>query len=160
MAKKIIGIVLTVLGGLGLIGSGIAFLFLLLMIVLANIGISDYKLDGNTSFATGEVDYVGTDCIGVYYETEDGWYYGEMPVDVTGSFYYGDYVTVEYETTNPSKFTIPEVMDIFNIGFGAFVVGAVIFGIFTLLGLIMTIVGIILIVSAAKKKKAMTPSYM
>lgn len=160
MAKRIIGIVLTVLGGLGLIGSGITFFILLLATIFFNIGLGEFDVDGNTSFTTGEVDYVGTDYIGVYYETDDGWYYGEMPLDLTGTLYYGDYVTVEYETTNPENFTITEVMDALKLVNGIFIVADVLFGIFTLLGLLMTIVGIILIVSAAKKKKAMTPSYM
>ena len=160
MAKRIIGIILTVLGALGLIGFGIGLFVMLSIILAANVGVSDYRLEGNTSFTTGEIDYVSSDGLGVYYETEDGWFYGIMPVDMTGTYYSGDYVTVEYETNDPESFTIPEVMDYFNIGLGAFIVFAVIFGILSLIGLIMIIIGIILIVSAAKKKKAMTPSYM
>ncbi len=160
MAKKVIGIVLTVLGALGLIGFSIGLIFNLFIVIGGNILMSDYKLDGNTTFTTGEIDYVASDSLGVYYETEDGWYYGVMPFDMTGELYSGNYVTVEYKTTDPESFTIPDVIDFYNLGLVVFIVGAVVCGIFDLLGLIMTVVGIILIVSAAKKKKVATPAYM
>lgn len=160
MAKGIIGIILTILGALGLIGFGIGLIFNLFVVIGGNMLMSDYKLDGNTTFTTGEIDYVSSDSLGVYYETEDGWYYGVMPFNMAGELYSGEYVTVEYKTTDPESFTIPDVIDFYNLGLVVFIVGAVVCGIFTLLGLIMTIVGIILIVSSAKKKKAMTPSYM
>ena len=160
MAKRIIGIILTVLGALGLIGFGIGLIFNLFVVIGGNMLMSDYKLDGNTTFTTGEIDYVDSDSLGVYYETEDGWYYGEMPFNMTGELYSGEYVTVEYKTTDPESFTIPDVIDFYSLGLVVFIVGAVVCGIFALLGLIMTVVGIILIVSSAKKKKVATPAYM
>lgn len=156
MAKKVIGIILTVVGGLSLL---MALIFGLIFggVGTAMNGVSDSAGDdiqnSNTASCYGEVLSVEDSRTVVYYVVGDEEYAVELHVS-TSQYPEGSQVTVYYNSTKPEECSVPEISE---AAFGT--IGSVFSGlgialviVFGGIGIVGLIVGILLIRSAVKQK--------
>lgn len=155
MAKKVIGIILTIFGGLFLL------MALIFGFVFGVIGSAMNEVSGSVEDYSQNLNYVS--CVGEIIEVEDSYttvqyeadgYLYEAQLNMSSSaFPVGTSVTVYYNKTKPEECSIPEIAEetlgtmggIFSgVGVGLLIVFAVV-GIAGLVG------GILLIRSSAKK---------
>lgn len=155
MAKKIIGIILTVLGGLFLL------MALLFGLIFGGIGTAmntdvssddSFVLEPTTRSCSGKVLQAEEGTTVVQYEV-DGESYSVALNLYSSSYPAGTEVTVYYNETKPEECSVPEIYDsIFGIIgtiFSGFGIGFLI--VFGILGVVFLVVGIILIMSSKKK---------
>lgn len=156
MAKKVIGIILTVAGGLFLL---LAFIFGLVFGGIgtamngASDGMEDYLQDPNYIACEGEVIDVDDSKTIVEYEA-DGYLY-TVELNMSSSAYpTGTRVTVYYNKTKPEACTIPEIAEATFGTIGSIFSGmGIVFLIaFAVLGVAALVGGILLIRSAAKSR--------
>lgn len=160
--KKIIGIILTVLGGFGI------FFALIFGLIFIGVGVG-FSGASNSDEYTNSNEY--DSCIGTIVSTKgtgdsssgtssetviaytvDGMDYQGSVGIYSSEYIVGDTVTVYYEIANPNRFQVPELSEaVFGtmgtIFSGVGIIFAIIFGV---VGLIMIIAGIVLIKSAKK----------
>lgn len=160
MAKKVIGIILTVLGGLFLL---MAIIFLL---VFGGIGTaflagsnevsnSSFMSEATTVSCMGQVVDVNNGQTTIDY-TVDGVTY-EVSYSITNiSYSTGTSVMVYYDQTNPSNCEVPALQaDTFGVIGGVFAGFGIVFVIaFGVIGIACLIVGILLIRSYKKQVQA------
>ncbi|MDE7366705.1 MAG: DUF3592 domain-containing protein [Lachnospiraceae bacterium] len=155
MAKKVFGIILTVLGGIfllmalifGLVFGGIGTA----MNSASNSGV-DYSQDSNYASCKGEVIDVDDSKTSVQYEADGDLYIVEL--NMTNSAYpVGTAVTVYYNKVKPEECSVPEIAEAtFGTIGGVFSgVGIGLFICFTVIGIAGLISGILLIRSSAHK---------
>lgn len=158
MAKKVIGIILTIFGGMVLL---IALVFGLVfgglgtaMNGAADSGV-DYSQDSNYASCEGVVMDVDDSKTSVQYEAEGDLYVVVLNMQ-TSAYPVGTRVTVYYNKTKPEECSVPEIAEatfgtlgsVFSgVGIGLFICLAVI-------GLAGLISGILLIRSSARKPDA------
>ncbi|MBQ8247639.1 MAG: hypothetical protein IJZ42_10945 [Lachnospiraceae bacterium] len=155
MAKKVIGIILIVIS-VFTIFSGVCFLLTFGLlggafgVVGAGGGLS-VEEGATVETVVGEVYDVDDGYTTVCYEVDGIEYMGS--VTVTNSAYTeGTPITVEYDSTDPSTFAVPELSAVFGVLGSVFGGVGVVLGVGGLiLGIVMLIVGIILV---KKSKKA------
>ena len=155
MAKKVIGIILIVIS-VFTIFSGVCFLLTFGLlggafgVVGAGGGLS-VEEGATVETVVGEVYDVDDGYTTVCYEVDGIEYMGS--VTVTNSAYTeGTPITVEYDSTDPSTFAVPELSAVFGVLGGVFGGVGVVLGVGGLIiGIVMLIVGIILV---KKSKKA------
>lgn len=158
--KKVIGIVLTVLGGFGILfaiifgvvfgGLGIAF--------QANSNSDDGFLQKSTTMSCyGEVISVEDSVTTIQYEVDGGLY--EVDFNMQSSGYpVGTGVTVYYNDNQPEECRVPELTEATfgTLGgvFGGFGIAfAILFGVF---GIVCLVVGIILIKTSKPKNNSIS----
>ena len=155
MAKKVIGIILIVLSVLSIFMGGI---FLVVCGILGGtfgiIGSTGGLTveDGATVESTyGEVYDVSDSMTTICYEVDGVSYMGSLNM-TTSEITEGDIVTVEYDSSNPTSFAVPEMNEAFGTIGG--IVGGVGVGvglIFLIPGIAMLVIGIVLVKKSKKQ---------
>ncbi len=155
MAKKVIGIILIVLSVFPIV-TGILLTVITGMVggIFGIIGTSSSLTveDGATIESTyGEVYDTSDSSTTICYEVDGNSYIGSLNMS-SSSLREGDTVMVEYDSTDPSRFAVPELNELFGTAGG--IVGGVGIGIgliCLIVGVVMLIIGIILIKKSKKK---------
>ncbi|MBE5885969.1 MAG: hypothetical protein E7284_06135 [Lachnospiraceae bacterium] len=160
MAKKVIGIILIVVSVLTIFVSGILLLTFGLLggtfgIVGSAGGLS--VEDGATvETVEGEVYYTDGSSTTIYYEVDGVPYIGDLNV-YNSAYTEGTPVTVEYDSSNPSSFAVPEMSAVFGVLGGVFGGVGIVFGIGGIIvGIVMLVIGIVLIKKAKKAAASVT----
>ena len=150
MIKKVIGIILIILGGiftLFAIGFGLLFGGIGTVFNVAGTNVDDdFMQESTTKSCSGEVIDVEDSSTTVAYEVDGEFYTVEINMK-TSTYSVGTDVTVYYNENNPEECCVPELTEatlgIIGGVFSAFGIGfAIIFGV---IGIACLIVGIILI---------------
>ncbi len=160
--KKIIGIILTIIGGFCL------FFALIFGLVFGGIGIS-FSSSANSDKEYDSYEYSACDGIiisshgsgdsssGTSSETVIAYYVDGLQYTGTLNLYSsdfteGDTVLVYYEVNDPSQFEVPTLSKAVYGTLGSIfsIIGIAMFSVFGLVGIVMLVVGIILIKSAKK----------
>ncbi|MBQ3037099.1 MAG: DUF3592 domain-containing protein [Lachnospiraceae bacterium] len=151
MAKKVIGIILVILGVFNILGgifAGIIFgLFggvFGLVDDMSSLVVDEYATVETVEGYILDVDEDDTETT-VYYEV-DGYYY-EGELNVYNSLYTeGTKVTVEYDSSDPANFAVPELSNFIGAMGNLFGGVGITIGIFgAIFGIGMLVIGIILI---------------
>ncbi|MBO5342604.1 MAG: hypothetical protein J6A73_07980 [Lachnospiraceae bacterium] len=155
MAKKVIGIILIVISVFTFLVSGI---FLLVFGILGgtfgligNFSALQVEEGATVETVEGEIIYTDDSTTGFYYEVDGVPYVGELSMH-NSAYTEGTLVTVEYDSSNPANFAVPELSGVFSdLGgiFGGVGIALGIVGLFA--GVAMLVIGIVLI---KKSKKA------
>ena len=158
MAKKVIGIILIILSVLPIFMGGI-FLVVCGILggtfgIIGNAGGLSVE-DGATVESTyGEVYDVSDSKTTICYEVDGVSYMGSLNM-TTSEITEGDIVTVEYDSSNPTSFAVPEMNEAFGMIGG--IVGGVGVGIGLVClipGIAMLVIGIILVKKSQKQTVA------
>lgn len=158
MAKKVLGIILTVVGGLSILFAlvfGIVFGGVSTVMNESSNMNDGFVQDSTTVSCNGEVVYADDGETHVQYEVSGEIYVAEFNI-YSSNYTVGTAVTVYYNENKPEECSVPEITeDVFGmIGgmFAGFGIGfAILFGV---VGIILLIVGILLL------KKSDTDSKM
>ncbi len=158
MAKKVIGIILIVLGLLGIVCSLCTLLFCFIfggVTGALSSGSSLKASDGGTVLTTtGMVSDIDDNHTSVQYYV-DGYTYEGTVNATTSSYEVFDEIEVEYDSENPASFAVPALYDWTGFAFGSSIVMGIVSVISIVIGIVMIVVGIILIRKAKKVRNAM-----
>ncbi len=160
MAKKVIGIILIILSVFSILGG--AFMLLLFGLLGGTFGLigdmSGLQVEEGATIESvvGEVYDVTDSQTAIYYEVDGVPYLGYLSM-VTSMHTPGTVVTVEYDSSNPANFAVPEMNDVFG-SFGSIFGGVgVAVGLIAIIpGIAMLIIGIVLIKKSKKEAIATT----
>ena len=144
MAKKVIGIILVILGVFNILGGIFAGIIFGLVDDMSSLVVDEYATVETVEGYILDVDEDDTETT-VYYEVDGYSYEGEL--NVYNSLYTeGTKVTVEYDSSDPANFAVPELSNFIGAMGNLFGGVGITIGIFgAIFGIGMLVIGIILI---------------